>query len=157
MEFVIYFFISWLVVSIYVVAKKNLHFIESTFTYLLILIISVHYSWIIVDELEYVSVVKKTLPYLAFLLNRSIIIPFFILLILNIVVGTTNLLHKALFIFLFMLIFVSLSYLSTRLHITEYKHWSLWYEGIYYLSLVILSFFTYKLFKSLSHYQQVQN
>lgn len=150
MELVVFFFISWLVIALFGVMKKNVNLIESTFIFLIILILSINFSWIITDELKYITITQKGLPYSAFLLNRSIIIPFLILIQLNFIIITNKLSQKSIILIASVLLLDGISFLSTRLNVTEFKNWSLWYESIYFLILGLFSILSYKLFNKVS-------
>lgn len=150
MEFVVFFFISWLVVSIYGVIRKKLDLVESTFIFLIILILSINFSWIVINELKLITVKEKWLPYSAFLLNRSIVIPFLILIHLNFVMRMEKSLHKFIFLISSVIILDGMSLLSTFFHVTEFKKWSFWYETLYFVSLVGCALLAYKLFNKTS-------
>ncbi|HYK73133.1 MAG TPA: hypothetical protein VEV44_08430, partial [Pseudoneobacillus sp.] len=83
MGFVVYFFVAWLVISIFTIIKKRLSIVENTLVFLIILILSINFSWIVNEELKLVTISKKGLDYTAFLLNRSIIIPIMIVIHVN--------------------------------------------------------------------------
>src|SRR4051812_32967080 len=83
MGFAFYFFISWLITVIFTVMKKRLTFVENSFVFLLMLIISINFSWIISAELKLVILSKEPLDYTAFMINRSIGIPFIIVVTIN--------------------------------------------------------------------------
>lgn len=150
MEFVIFFFISWLVISLYGVSTKILNIIESTFIFLFILIVSINFSWIVIDELNLITVTEKGLPYSAFLLNRSIIIPFIILIHLNFLVKSKKTFQKIILLFTSVIILVSFNVLSINLNVIEYNGWSLWYDSVYFLCLGLLSILAYQLFNKIS-------
>ncbi|MFC4321245.1 hypothetical protein [Litchfieldia salsa] len=146
MNFVVFFFISWLVVLFYGVMKKKLNLIESTLIFLISLVISINFSWIVINEWNLITLTNKGLPYSAFLLNRSIIIPFIILILLNFVMMTNKLLNKLMILMAGVLLLVGISFLSTSLNVTDFNKWSLWYESIYFLSLGLIAIIAYELF-----------
>lgn len=150
MEFVVFFFLTWLVISIQFVINKKIHLVESTFVFLIILIVSINFSWIIIDELFLIKVSKKMLPYLAYLLNRSIIIPILILIHLNLIIISKSPIMKYILWFSSVWIFIVISFLASNLDIIEFRKWTYWYEAIYYFCLNIIAFLAYKFIHNIS-------
>ncbi|WP_456276353.1 hypothetical protein [Bacillus sp. AK128] len=150
MEFVAFFFISWLVISLFGVMKKETNLIENTFIFLLILVININFSWIINDEWGLISNTKKAFPYIAFLLNRSIIIPLLILIQLNVLLMAKKLVKRIIILISTVILLDGLSLLSIRLNVIEFKEWNLWYESAYFFSLCLLSILCFKFFTKVS-------
>lgn len=146
MELVVFFFLSWLVIGIYITLNKRIDIVANTFVFLVILVVSINFSWIIIDELKLISTQQNWLSYTAYILNRSIIIPMLILLHLNLLIKYKSFTKKA-FIFISAVIFLLIiSYISTRLNITEFYKWTFWFEGIYYVCLNLTALLSYTLF-----------
>ncbi len=150
MELAVFFFLSWLGISIFTVIKKELNIVQNTFIFLIILIISINFSWIINDELKLISVQEKWIPYTAYLFNRNIIIPILIVLHLNLFIKNRSLTMKAIILISSVLILLIISFISIRLNIAEFKKWTFWFEGIYYLCLNLIALFSITLFKKTS-------
>ncbi|MEY2191982.1 hypothetical protein AB7942_04485 [Neobacillus sp. BF23-41] len=83
MGLVVFFFLAWLVVSLFAVIKKKLTFAENSLIFLVILIVSINISWIVIEELKLIKRTQESLEYTAYLLNRSVITPFLILIQVN--------------------------------------------------------------------------
>lgn len=149
MEFVIFFFITWLAVFIYGLMQKELTVVESTFVFLIILVVSINFSWIVIEELKLIKLTEKGLPYTAFLLSRSIIIPILILIQLNFLVKSESYLIKSVTLFSSVLALVGISFISSSLNITEFTKWNLGYEAIYYLCLNLIGMIALKVMKSI--------
>ncbi|MGP4108660.1 hypothetical protein [Virgibacillus sp. L01] len=149
MEIVIFFFITWLAVFMYCLMQKELTLVESTFVFLIVLVVSINFSWIIMEELKLIKLTEKGLPYTAFLLNRSIIIPILILMQLNFLVKSESHLMKTAILFSSVLALVGVSFLSSSLNITEFTKWNLGYEAIYYLCLNLIGMIALKIMKSI--------
>lgn len=147
MSFVLFFVLTWLVISIFTVLRKKLNLIENTLLFLFILLISINFSWIIIDELKLISITQKGLPYTAYLFNRSIIIPTLILLILNLIHRSENTKKKLIVVFSGTFIYLCISFLSNRIEVTQLQRWSLLYEGLYFLFLTGISFLALRGFK----------
>ncbi|MET3698724.1 hypothetical protein SAMN05877753_10442 [Bacillus oleivorans] len=144
MEFLVFFFISWLVISSLAVIKKKMNLVEGTFIFLIILILSINFSWIVIDELKLITVTKKALPYTAYLLHRSVIIPNLILLFLNLLIRSETLIMKTILFIFSTFLLVAVSFISTILNVTEFKNWTFWYETIYYLALNLIAMLSYR-------------
>lgn len=139
MGFVVFFILTWLVVSIYTIIQKELTIVENTFVFLIVLVVSINFSWIIGDELKLITYTEKGLPYTGYLLNRSIIIPVLILIHLNFLMKRETYLMKSMILLSSVLLLVGISFLSTSLNITEFPKWNLGYEAIYYLCLNLIA------------------
>lgn len=83
MGFVTFFFLTWLFVLIFAFIRKKLTIVENTLVFLIILIVSINFSWIIIDEMKLITLTKNGFDYTGYLLNRSIIIPILLLIQLN--------------------------------------------------------------------------
>ncbi|UII56785.1 hypothetical protein LS684_04775 [Cytobacillus spongiae] len=150
MAFVIFFFISWFVIALFAVTKKSLSLSANTFVFLVVLIFSVNFTWIIVDEFEWVTVAEKALPYTAYLLTRTIIVPFVLLLHVNFYNNAGNTSKKVIVILAAVISLLFVSVLSRSLGITEYMEWNYGYSALYYLFLNGVAILTSKLYKWLS-------
>ncbi|MFD1739590.1 hypothetical protein ACFSCX_24205 [Bacillus salitolerans] len=150
MEFVVFFFLSWLVISVYTVTDKRINIIENTFIFLILLIVSINFSWIINDELKLMTVTQKWLPYTAYLLNRSIIIPLIILIHVNLYIKVETFTKKAMIFISSIFILVMISFISMKLNITEFKRWTFLYETAYYLFLNIVALLSYTFIHKIS-------
>lgn len=145
MEFVVYFFLVWLYVSIFAVIDKRLNIVENTFVYLIILIISINYSWFVIDEFSVISLSEKKAPYIAYLINRSVGIPMLSLIFVNVFTRTPTLIQKAMLFVSSVIILVALASISTNLNITKYLNWNYWFDFIYYFILMICAIVAYKI------------
>lgn len=150
MSFVVFFFLSWLFISLFAVIRKTLSIIENTVIFLVILVISINFSWIIIDEYQLITVSQKALPYLAFLLNRSIVIPILMLLLVNLVLRSKDSKQKIIIGILCEFLLLMISFLSTLLGVTEFKRWNFLYEGLYFLFIIFIAFFILKAFQKLT-------
>ncbi|TKC19225.1 hypothetical protein [Robertmurraya kyonggiensis] len=145
MEFVVYFFLVWLFVAIFAVIHKRLNIVENTFVYLVILIISINYSWFVIDEFNLISLSEKKAPYLAYLLNRSVGIPILSLIFVNVYTRTPTLIQKAMLFVSSVIILVGIASLSTALKIITFLQWNYWFDFIYYFLLMICAIGAYKI------------
>lgn len=140
MVFAIYFFVSWIITFIFVLMPKNLSFMQNSFVFLLTLIISMNWSWIIYEELKLIKLSTNPMDYTSFLINRSIAVPL-------IVVITMNLLKKSKSFNRFILVlFSSTSFLSLLalggiyFRVTKYMNWNFAFDFIYFLLLNIVAY-----------------
>lgn len=150
MGFVVFFFVSWLVISIYSIIKKRLSIVENTFIFLIILVLSINFSWIVIEELKLVSLSKKGLNYTAYLLNRSVIIPMLLVIQLNLLQWCKTLMIKTIVIISSISILICLSILSNLLNMSKYVKWNYGYDAIYFMILSLIAIFLYKLYKKIT-------
>ena len=143
MGFTVFFFFSWLVISVFSVISSTKYIVENTFTYLITLTISINYSWIIIEEMKLISLTQKGLPYTAYLLNRSIIIPFLILISLHYLIRAETFTKKLAVMIAAVFLLVAMSFISQTLGILTYKGWNLGFDGLYYFILLMIAFFSY--------------
>lgn len=150
MGFSIFFFLAWGIVGIFFMIRKELSIVENTLIFLISLIVIINVSWIITEEMKMINLTKSGIDYTAYLLNRSIILPLLLLLQLNILLKSITFTKKVLIIFTSLIVMLGLSVLSTYFNITNYIKWNLFYDGIYYLILQLITYYSYRLFKKVN-------
>ncbi|MEH7304445.1 hypothetical protein [Neobacillus drentensis] len=150
MGFVIFFLLAWLVGSLLAVIQKKLTFAENTLVFLVVLIVSINYSWIVIEELKLIKLTKSSLEYTGYLLNRSVITPILVLVFVNLLLWSKTMMMKITLIISVVILMIGLSSLSNFFGIIDYKHWNYWYDGIYFLILNGIAIFSYKLFARVS-------
>ncbi|MGG1674863.1 hypothetical protein ACIFOT_03830 [Neobacillus sp. NRS-1170] len=150
MGFVIFFFLSWLIILIFSFIQKKLSLIENTFIFLIILIASINFSWIVIDEFQLIIRTKEGFGYTGYLLNRSVIIPFLILIQFNLLAAGQTLTKKGIIVICSVILFITFSFLSNLLNITDYKNWHYGYDIVYFIFLDLLTIIAYRLFKRAS-------
>ncbi|WP_156791486.1 hypothetical protein [Bacillus sp. SG-1] len=143
MGFTVFFFLSWLVISVFSVISSTKYIVENTFTYLITLTISINYSWIIIEEMKLISLTQKGLPYTAYLLNRSIILPLVVLISIHYLIRAETFAKKLAVMTAAVLLLVAMSFISQTLGILTYKGWNLGFDGLYYFILLMIAFFSY--------------
>ena len=147
MGFAFYFFVSWLITVIFTFMKKSLSYIENSFVYLLVLIISINFSWIISAELKLVTLSTHPLDYTAFMIHRSIGIPFILVVTLNFIKGVNSVGKSFLIAICSILILVILVKLGTNFEITNRAKWNIMYDFIYFALLQLIAFYSLKFFQ----------
>ncbi|WP_160725969.1 hypothetical protein [Bacillus sp. USDA818B3_A] len=149
MGFAFYFLVAWLITVIFTLMKKKLSFVENSFVFLLILIISINFSWIVSYELKLVKLSTQPLDYTAFMINRSIGIPFIVVVALNLI-KSVNSAGKSLLIaagsILFLVVLVKL---GTNFDITNRDRWNIIYDFIYFSALHLIAFYALKFYQRL--------
>lgn len=148
--FPVFFLLSWLFIALFAVIPKKLTLIENTLIYLVVLVISINFSWIVIEELKLITLTKNGLDYTAFLMNRSITIPILILLQINLFYRNTSSEIGFINIVFSVTIMLATSFLSTFLHVTDYTKWNLFYDLIYYFALHILAYLALKSFRKVT-------
>ncbi|WP_042221004.1 hypothetical protein [Oceanobacillus manasiensis] len=154
MEIAVFFFLSWLAISLFTAINKDLSIVTNTFIFLIILIVSINFSWIINDELNLITLREEWTPYTAYLLNRSILIPILVLLQVNLFIKTHSYIKKGIILVSSIIILLMISFISTQLNIIEFKEWSLWLEAIYLICLNLIGLISYTLFNKIKGVQE---
>lgn len=150
MGFVVFFFLAWLVGALLAVIKKKLTFAENTLVFLVVLTVSINFSWIVIEELKLINLTKSGLGYTGFLFNRNIVTPILTVIQVNLFLRSNSVMMKITLIASSVIILIGVSSLSNFLDITEYNHWHYWYDGIFFFILNGIAIFSYKLFARVS-------
>ncbi|WP_456273692.1 hypothetical protein [Bacillus sp. AK031] len=150
MGFTVFFFLTWLVISIFAVVSSMKKIVENTFTYFITLTLSINFSWIIIDEMNLISLTEKGMPYTAYLLNRSIIIPLTVLIYVLFILKSDSWSKKIMISIISVITLVAISFASTSLDILTYKRWNLGFDALYYLLLIFASALSYKLISKIT-------
>lgn len=145
----LFFFLVWLFCALFTVLPKKLSLVENTIIYLLVLIININFSWIIIEELELVRSSDNPIAYTAFLLNRSVLIPVVVMILLNLL--QKNVIKNGLLITGTVGIMLSLSIMSSYFKITDYLKWNYGWDILYYLFLNLCALLAYKAFKKITN------
>ncbi|RSL30453.1 hypothetical protein D7Z54_26170 [Salibacterium salarium] len=136
MAFAVFFFAAWFISTAFILMPKKLSIIENTFVFIVILVVSINWGWIVYEGMELIKLTEQAMNYTAFLLLRSIIIPM-------ILVTQLNLIHKSNSMFVIivsLIILLFFSSLSSIFNITDYVKWNLGYDAIYYLMLHVIAY-----------------
>lgn len=150
MAFTVFFVTAWLLISIFTIIPKRLTVIENSFLFLLTSVISIHWTWIVNEELKYVQITKDPVDYAGFLIFRSVIIPTLIITQLNLYSFPSSVIKKAIVLSTSVLCLLLLTILSKSLGVSTYEDWNLAFDVIYYIALHALSIVTWKLFRNLT-------
>lgn len=150
MGFAFFFFFTWLIITIFIVMKKELSLIENTFVFLVVLTVGVNISWIIEEELKLISVTNNGIDYTAFLLNRSVIFPLLLITQINFLKRGNSFTWTLITTFCSVVVMIGLNALATYFHILEYKNWNFGYDAIYFIFLHLVAYLALKIFKNVS-------
>ncbi|MDR6125142.1 hypothetical protein QFZ87_004739 [Bacillus sp. SLBN-46] len=146
MGFVVFFLLAWLVIFLFAGMKKKLTFVENTLVFLIILIVSINYSWIVIEELKLIKLSHHYLNYTGYLLNRSVIIPMVTLIQLNLLCRCKTRWMKLTVMITAVIFMMGVSFLSNFYSITEFQRWHYWMDGIYYFILYLIAFLSFRFF-----------
>ncbi|MRX73456.1 hypothetical protein GJU40_15030 [Bacillus lacus] len=149
MGFEVFFFASWLAVSYFLLMKKRLSFQENAFVLMLCLIVNIQYTWIVFEEFERIQSSQDPFQYIAFLMNRSVIFPLVITILMNAAFSMKSLNKRILILALSVAVLTALSALSLLFEIISFSHWNLLYDAIYFTLLNIAVYFGLRGFHSL--------
>ncbi|MEW9110560.1 MAG: hypothetical protein AB2374_14505 [Cytobacillus gottheilii] len=145
MVLALYFLVSWLAVAVFVLMHKRLSFIQNSFIVLVILIISVNWSWVIYQELKLIKVSTDPFNNVAFMINRSIAVPFIVTIAMNILQGVQSFSHYIIVFASSIFILSILAFGGIYFKVTEYINWYFSFDMLYFLMLNLIGFFVCKM------------
>ncbi|MFD0695148.1 hypothetical protein ACFQZT_13650 [Paenibacillus sp. GCM10027628] len=148
MGLIIFAIVTWLLISIYTVMPRTIQIKESVFLFLLLLAISINATWFLVEEWHWITASDQIPEYLAFLLIRSVIIPYGMLLYLNLWLIYSSAWSKGLVVAGFVLTFLIIEITALMTHIMTYNKWSLLYSSIYTLAMLFIAMGTLRWYRN---------
>lgn len=146
MAFTLFFFGSWLMLTLFTIIPKKLSITENTFVFLIILVISINWTWVIYEEFKFIVSTETPIDYTAFLTFRSIIIPIVLITQLNISAQARSRTLTIVLSTAFLLLF---TYLSLHFEVVKYVNWNMAYDALYYLALHGIAYSTLKIFQNI--------
>ncbi|MEH7413830.1 hypothetical protein V7266_00900 [Neobacillus drentensis] len=155
MGFAFYFFVSWLIIVIFTLMKKSLSFVENSFIILLLLIISINFSWVTSAELNLIDISTKPLNYTAFMLNRSINLPFIIIVALNLIKSVPSTGRAVLISVCSIVALVFLARLGSTFDITNREKWNIMNDLIYVVLLHLIAYFSLKFLRKIKQSEAI--
>ncbi len=133
MFFSVFFFFAWLFAAIFYYQKKVLSKTENLIIFLIMLVVSIHWNWIIYEELVLVKISNTTQAYTTLLLFRTLIAPLAANIYINIILISTARLKTifvtlggAICLFAFILLALAGGLITT-------EHWNLSLDYIYFV------------------------
>jgi hypothetical protein len=133
-----YFFISWIVITIFALIPKPLKYTENIIILFIISIILTDYLTIVGYNYSFLNLTKKREHFLAFLLFRNIIIPLLLLVLVNIFYAVTSLKKRILFVFFLLFIMTVIERINTFFKLYSYSKWNVYLSIGVYLLLIVL-------------------
>jgi len=147
MVLVVFSSLTWLVIELFIKLPKKLNKEEIAFLFCVIVLLICNGSWIFIEELKLIELASPLANYLSFLLFRTVIIPFSIMLCLNVWLSPISFFKKKrvtiiLYCFLFLV-----EWLSITLHVYYYQKWHYIHSMCFYFFIQILSHFLLRWFR----------
>lgn len=151
MVLALYFFVSWVTTIGFIVMPKRLSFIQNTFIYLITMIISLNWYWVIYQELKLIKLSENPVDYTSFLINRSIAVPLLVVITVNMLKTYKSMGYSILILTLSASILSLLAFGGIYFNITEYIHWNYAFDFLYFLFLNIIGYLFLNLVKFLQY------
>ncbi|MCF6409754.1 hypothetical protein [Pseudalkalibacillus salsuginis] len=151
MGFTVFFFIAYLVSSLFIIMEKKLSIVHSTFIYLLMSIITINVSWIVTEELKLIEVTDETMNYLAFIINRTIITPMILVMQLHLIYKYKSTATTFLITLCSLGTLLIVRGLAIYFNIHTYKNWNIGFDLVFFLVLHLIAFYTYRLLRNRSY------
>ncbi|XEC94749.1 hypothetical protein AB6A23_26265 [Paenibacillus tarimensis] len=147
MGFVIIFFATWLAVFGFAAMTKSLSVIENTFIYLVVFIVTVHFSWIVIEELKWIKLAGDPMSYAAYIIYRTFLLPMLYVMLFNMVYNASS--RGVALVIAFAILAVTLAVNGVLLFYDVYRYvqWNINLTAITYILLQVLIYYTLKLFR----------
>ncbi|WP_248929589.1 hypothetical protein [Paenibacillus hamazuiensis] len=147
MGFVLFFALTWATVFVLYSMRKGLTAVESIFIFLLVMILSINFSWIVIEELYYVQTSGDPLKYAAFMLERSVLIPIVFTIMFNYIYDKKSTEHTLLAVALGMGEVLGSFAIARYFQILYYVRWNLIYDAVVFLAMLFITFYAHKLLR----------
>jgi hypothetical protein len=142
-------YIAWLSIAIFYAMKKPYSKFENSAIIFCIFIIDINRSWITNDELKYITYSTVPLNYTAYIIHRTFITPFLILIGLNSISRNSKVFKKATAILISSFVLVLIKMVLLKLDIVYFHQWNLIYDYLYYVLLHLLGYLVIYYYKLL--------
>ncbi|QOR64765.1 hypothetical protein IM538_12940 [Cytobacillus suaedae] len=150
MALAVYVIITWLVILCFTLLPKKLSFIENSFVFLIMSIIIKNSFTIVGLNLKWIESNKEPEIFLAYFLYRTIIYPFALLFLVNIVNTSNRSLPKYLTTISVIFFIFLVEILGEKLNIYTYNEWNNWYSITEIILFAYLSFLATKFIRYFS-------
>ncbi|MEK3883665.1 hypothetical protein [Paenibacillus sp. PL2-23] len=144
MGFVTAFVAAWLAAFIFYGMNKRLSVVENTFVFLVAMIIGIHLTWFVVEELQWIESTDEGFLYAGALLYRSVIFPLVTVILMNVVCRLGAVSRQLLAGAISLLALLALNAAFLFYDIQRYVKWSLLYEA---LAIVLMQLLVYVLLR----------
>ncbi|PLS02880.1 hypothetical protein CVD27_16980 [Neobacillus cucumis] len=148
MAFSIMVYIAWLCISIFYAMKKPFSKFENSALIFCIFIFDINRSWITNDELKFITYSTVPLNYTAYIIHRTFINPFLILIGINSIPRNSTLLKKVIAILISSFVLVLIKIVMLKFNVVNFHQWNLIYDYLYYVFLHLLGYFILYCYKS---------
>lgn len=149
MSFVWFFAASWAAGFAFYSMRKSLSLIENTIVFLLALILSINYSWTLIEEFKVIELTKEPLDYTAYLMYRSVLTPCLFSIWMNVLYWKKELSIAVPATAALAGILFGLNSLAHYYQIYVYTSWSAAYDLLAVCVLTAVIYFVYRLFMKL--------
>jgi hypothetical protein len=134
-------YLAWLGIAIFYAMKKALSKIEISAIIFFIFIIDINRSWITNDELKYITYSHVPLNYIAYIIHRTFITPFFIAIGMSSIPRNSTVLRKITVILISSFVQVLIKMVMLSFDVVYFHQWNLIYDFLYYVLLHLLGYF----------------
>ncbi len=147
MGFVVMFVAAWLAVFIFYCMHERLSILENAFAFLVVLTLGINASWIVAEELKLVELTKDGLLYTGFILFRTVVLPFVVVIALNAMIlaerATVALFAAAAAV----ASLVALNGAALHYDIVRYEKWNLGYDAITHILMLAVVYALLRLYR----------
>lgn len=148
MAFSIIFFIGWVCIATFYAMKKQFSKLENSALLFCIFILNVNWSWIIYDELKFITYSKLPLNYTAYVIHRSLIIPILVVIGINSIPRNTTMTKKVMGILISSFVLILIKMVLLRFNVVNFEKWNFIFDYLYYVLLHSLGYFVLQCYHS---------
>jgi len=141
MAFSIIFFIGWICITALYAMKKPYSKWENSALLFSMFIVNVNWSWIMVDELKFITYSNDGLDFSAYMIDRSVIIPFLVVIGINSIPRSQTIIKKVAGILISSLVLIITKMILLKLGAIHFHGWNFVFSYIYYVLLHSLGYF----------------
>ncbi|MBT2759236.1 hypothetical protein J7E71_25525 [Mesobacillus foraminis] len=135
MAFPVLFFIGMVCITTFNAMNRQLTKMENSALILSVFILNVNWSWIIYDELQYITYSTFPLNYAAYVIHRSLIIPLLVVIGINSIPRNASIAKKLIGVLLSSIILLLVMVLLRQFEVVTYEKWNAVYSYLYYVFL----------------------
>ncbi|MFD2383093.1 hypothetical protein ACFSWD_18690 [Paenibacillus xanthanilyticus] len=111
------------------------------------LIIGINFTWIVAEELRYIEISRDALPYVTFMIYRTILVPLIYVILMNAVFKARRLPRLLIAIGSAFGVALALKGLLLYFGILRYEKWSLIYDGIQIILMQVVIYTLLRLYR----------
>ena len=141
-------YLSWLCISVFYAMKKPYTKLENSALIFCLFLIDLNRGWITNDELKYATYSTAPLNYTGYILYRTFIAPFLLLIGINCIPRNSSALKKVIASLISSFVLVLINIFLLKFDVVDFHQWNLLYVFVNYVLLHLIGYFILYCYKS---------